>query len=148
MTENDKPSNLTKAGGQVPTEINLSPRATMDISWLPEEQREELLVDYMKGMLDVSQKAQELKIDADALKRTLDDMSNITRDASESGSAVTITHTQTSTVGRTEVIMGNTGRAKSGKLSKSQTGETDWTPYYIFAGILALVVIVASLARS
>jgi len=39
--------------------------------------------------------------------------------------------------------MGNTEEAQSGKLSKSQTGEKDWTPYYIFGGILALIIIAA-----
>lgn len=37
--------------------------------------------------------------------------------------------------------MGNTDEARSGKLSKTQTGERDWNAYYIFAGIAALVLI-------
>ena len=74
-------------------------------------------------------------------------MSNTVRDASEGGNAVTITHSQTTKVGRTEIIMGNTERAQSGKLSKSQSGETNWTPYYIFGGILALVIIAAFMSK-
>ena len=70
-------------------------------------------------------------------------MSDTTREISDRGDAVTITHTQTTKVGRTEIMMGNTEQAQSGKLSKSQTGEKDWTPYYIFGGILALVIIAA-----
>ena len=143
MTEDNKSSSSGKAVSQVPTEINLSPRATMDLSWLPEEERRELLRDYTRGMLDIGRKAQELQVDAGALKGTLDDLSATTREASESGNSVTITHTQSSTVGRTEVIMGNTSQAQRGRLTKSQTGEKDMMPYYIFAGILALVIIVA-----
>lgn len=146
MTENSKSSDSGKSVSQVPTEINLSPRTTMDLSWLSEEERRELLRDYTRGILDIGRKAQELHVDAAALKRTLDDLSTITREASESGDSVTITHTQSSTVGRTEVIMGNTNQAQRGRLTKSQTGEKDMMPYYIFAGILALVIIVA-LAR-
>ena len=128
---------------RVPTEVNLSPQATMDLSWLPEEKREGLLLDYTRGMLDISRKAQELHVDAAALRKTLDDLSATTREASESGGSVTITHTQSSAVGRTEVIMGNTEQAQRGKLTRSQTGEKDMMPYYIFAGIVALVIIVA-----
>jgi hypothetical protein len=115
----------------------------MDLSWLPENERKALLIDYTKGIMDISKKAQELHVDAAVLKRTLDDFSDTTREVSDSGNAVTITHSQTTKVGRTEVIMGNTEEAQSGKLSKSQTGEKDWTPYYIFGGILALIIIAA-----
>ena len=56
---------------------------------------------------------------------------------------MTVTHTQTTAVGRTEVIMGNTETAGKGKLTRTQTGnETNWTPYYIFAAIAAVVLIV------
>ncbi|QEQ96608.1 hypothetical protein [Neptunomonas concharum] len=98
---------------------------------------------YASGVLDISKKAQELHVDSAALKKTLNDLSDTTRDVAESGNAVTVSHTQTTSVGRTEVIMGNTEQAQSGKLSKSQTGENDFSPYYIFGGILALIIIVA-----
>jgi len=143
MSENDREKNLTKSGSSVPTEINLRPSTSMDLSWLPENERKALLIDYTKGMIDIGKKAQELHVDAAVLKRTLDDLSDTTREVSNSGNAITITHSQTTKVGRTEVMMGNTEQAQSGKLSKSQTGEKDWTPYYIFGGILALVIIAA-----
>ena len=145
MSESDKEKNLIKPSSKVPTKINFGQSASMDISWLPEDERKELLIDYSKGMIDLAKKAQELHVDADILKRTLDDLSDTTREISDSGNAVTITHTQTTNVGRTEVMMGNTEQAQSGKLSKSQAGEKDWTPYYIFGGILALVIIAALL---
>lgn len=144
MKDDSTKGELLKAGvASVPTKIDLTPGTSMDISWLPESERKVLLNDYTKGILDISRKAQELHVDSAALKKTLDDLSLTTKEVSESGSAVTISHTQTTSVGRTEVIMGNTQQAQSGKLSKSQTGEKDWTPYYIFGGILALIIIVA-----
>ncbi len=143
MSTNDQDKNITKSSGNVPTEINLGPSTSMDLSWLPENERKALLIDYTKGIMDISKKAQELHVDAAVLKKTLDDFSDTTREVSDSGNAVTITHSQTTKVGRTEVIMGNTEEAQSGKLSKSQTGEKDWTPYYIFGGILALIIIAA-----
>ena len=84
-----------------------------------------------------------MNIDAMALKKVLDDFSQATKDISGDGNAITIAHTQTTSIGRTEIIMGNTKHAQSGKLSKSQTGEKDWNPYYIFGGIIALIVIIA-----
>ena len=146
MSENDREKSLTKSGGNMPKEISLGPTASVDLSWLPESERKALLIEYTKGMMDITKKANELHVDAAALKKTLDDLSDTTREVSDSGNAVTITHTQTTTVGRTEVMMGNTEQAQSGKLTKSQTGEKDWTPYYIFGGILALIII-ASLLR-
>lgn len=143
MSENDQEKSLTKSSGGVPTEINLGPSTSMDLSWLPENERKALLIDYTKGMMDISKKAQELHVDAVVLKNTLDDLSDTTREVSDSGNAVTITHSHTTKVGRTEIMMGNTEQAQSGKLTKSQTGEKDWTPYYIFAGILALIIIAA-----
>ena len=143
MSEDSSDKNLTKPSGGVPTQINLGPSTSMDLSWLPENERKALLIDYTKGMMEISKKAQELHVDAAVLKKTLDDLSDTTREVSDRGNAVTITHSQTTKVGRTEVMMGNTEQAQSGKLSKSQTGEKDWTPYYIFGGILALIIIAA-----
>ncbi len=144
MTEESKGTQLQKASGSsVPSRIDLTPGTSMDISWLDESERKALLVDYTKGILDISRKAQELHVDSAALRKTLDDLAVTTKEVSESGNAVTVSHTQTTSVGRTEVIMGNTQQAQSGKLSKSQAGEKDWTPYYIFGGILALIIIVA-----
>jgi hypothetical protein len=75
------------------------------------------------------------------LRSTLDQLAHTTREVSDGGNAVTVTHTQTTKIGRTEIKMGNTEEAKSGRLTSSQTGERNWTPYYIFAGIVAVVLI-------
>lgn len=132
-----------RQSGGVPTVIPCGQNVSVDISWLPEEERKILLLDYTKEALDLHRKVQELRIDGILLKETLDNLSDTTREVARSGCAVTITHTQTTKTGRTEVMMGNTQQALSGRLTKSQTGEKDWTPYYIFAGILALIIIIA-----
>lgn len=143
MDEDKNENKLSKSDRNIPAEIHFGHSSSLDLSWLSEDERKVLMMDYTKGMLDIKQKAQELQIDAAVLKKTLDDLSDTTRDVSESGNSVTISHTQTTKVGRTEVIMGNTEQAQTGKLSKSQTGETNWTPYYIFAVIIAIVLIAA-----
>ena len=35
---------------------------------------------------------------------------------------------------------GNTERAESGKLTKTQSGEKDWTPYYVIGGIICYTI--------
>ena len=101
----------------------------------------------MRGVLDVSKKAQDLHVDVGVLKSTLQTLAETTRTVADDGNSVTISHTQTSSVGRTEIIMGNTDRAQSGKLSRSQTGASEWTPYYIIGAIIALVIIIGLLAK-
>lgn len=132
---------------KVPTSVPLGPTASVDLSWLPEHERAALLKDYARGALDISKRANELHVDVAALRATLGTMSDTTRQVSDDGNSVTISHTQTTAVGRTEIMMGNTDKARTGKLSRSQTGETDWTPIYVIVGIIALVLIVSALAR-
>lgn len=127
-----------------PTSVQLGPSSSLDLSWLPEDKRAELLADHAKGMLDLNKRAQELHVDVGALKATLATMTETTQQVSDDDNAVTLSHTQTTSVGRTEIMMGNTDKARSGKLSRSQTGERDWTPAYIIGGLIALVLIAAS----
>ncbi|MCD6005069.1 hypothetical protein K7H08_09520 [Halomonas sp. IOP_6] len=142
MSEEHKRSQVTEQKNSIPTEIHLGPNTSLDLSWLSEEERKQLMIEHTKGMLDLGRKSQELHVDSGALKRTLDDLSSTSREASEDGNSVTISHTQTTSIGRTEVLMGNTEKAQKGRLTKSQTGEKDWTPYYI-AGAVVLVIVVA-----
>jgi len=136
------------ATSAVPTTVPLGPTMTsIDLSWLPEAERKALLTEYVRGALDINKKAQELHVDVGVLSGTLRTLAETTKEVAESGNAVTVTHTQTTSIGRTEVMMGNTQQAQSGKLSKSQSGATDWLPYYVIGALIALVVIVALLAK-
>ena len=130
-----------------PTTITVGGTPTIDLSFLPEDQREVLMQEYARGVINIAQRAHELQVDVNVLKGTLENLAATTKDVSESGNAITVSHTQTTKVGRTEIKMGNTEDAKSGKLSRSQTGERDWTPFYIFAGIAAVVLIAAMMGR-
>jgi len=143
MSNEKENESIEKSSNRVPMKLDLGPTNSLDLSFLPENERKTLLIDYAKGIMDINKKAQELHIDAVTLKRTLDDLTDATKSASDNDNFITVSHTQTSKVGRTEVMMGNTEQAGKGRLSKSQTGEKDFTPYYIFAGILALVLIAA-----
>lgn len=136
-----------KSSSSVPSFIKLVPNDSIDLSFLPEEERKALLTDHAKGMIDLGKKAQELHIDAAVLKRTLGDLTETAIEGAVNGNSVTISHTQTTSVGRTEVLMGNTDQAHRGKLTRSQTGEKDFTPYYIFGAIIALLVLAGIFAK-
>ena len=144
--DNDKPESRGNLPAVPPKSVPIGPSASLDLSWLPEEERRQLLQEHTKGMLKVGLRAQEIHADVGALDSDLHTMTETTRRASLDDNAVTITHSQTTSIGRTEVIMGNTDRARSGKLSKSQTGEKDWTPLYIIVGLIAIVLIISALA--
>ena len=142
MSNNDEQGrNVIPQGRRTPSVVNLGPLTTLDLTFLPEEQREALMNDYARGVLDVAKKAHELHVEVGVLKSTLDQLAHTTREVTESGNAVTITHTQTTKIGRTEIKMGNTEEAKSGRMTSSQIGERNWTPIYILAGIAAVVLI-------
>ena len=143
---NESGTSVENVAAQVPTSIPLGPKTTMDLSWLPEDERRALLAEYTGGMLDISRRAQELHVEVTVLDATLQKLAGTTKQVSEQGDSITLTHTQTSSVGRTEVMMGNTERAQSGKLTKSQTGEKDWTPFYVIGALIAAVLIVATVA--
>ncbi|HEV7353721.1 MAG TPA: hypothetical protein VGN74_11400 [Brevundimonas sp.] len=130
----------------MPTTVPIGPTTSIDLSWLPEHERKALMADYAKGVLDIAKKAQDLHVDVGALKSTLGTLSDTTKDVAASGAAVTVTHTQQTSIGRTEVIMGNTEQAQKGRLTKSQTGERDYTLVYVIAGLIALVLVVMAVA--
>ena len=140
MAENDG-RGLSVPTSKTPSVVTLGPLTNIDLSFLSDTQRDALMVDYARGTLDIAKRAHELHVDVAVLKTTLDTLANTTKEVSESGNAVTVSHTQTTKIGRTEIKMGNTDEARSGKLSKTQTGERDWTPYYVIAGIIAVVLI-------
>jgi hypothetical protein len=133
-----------RTSANVPMAISLTPTAVADLSHLTPLERKQLIAEHTAGMLNLARKAQELHMDVGVLKAALGTLSDATQEVAQSGNSVTISHTQTSSVGRTEILMGNTGRAESGKLTASQTGQKDWTPYYIFAGLIALVLIASA----
>ena len=130
---------------QVPTEtsIRLTDMEVLDLQGLSPRQIEELKNQYVKGMLDVHKKAAELKVDVGALDAILESLTGQTSKATQAGASVTITHTQKTSIGTTEVMMGNTDRAASGKISRFAAGDQDRTMWII--GIIAVAVVLVAM---
>lgn len=137
----DKKLPANSSNSSVPMSVPLGQGGSMDLSWMPEEQRRELMTGYAKGILDISKKANEMGVEVGTLRNTLTTLSDNTKQMAQDGLSVTMTHVQNSQFGRTEVIVGNTETAGKGKLTKSQTGEKDWTPFYVIAALVAVVLI-------
>lgn len=152
MADEDKGGELIERKG----EQALAPASDRDIvlgdsnvlktAGLTDGQIQDLRMQYIKGMIDVNKKAQELQVDVKALDAVLTTMADQTEQVSKAGDSVTMTHSHDSSLGRTEVLMGNTEKAAKGKLSKSQTGEDDNTMKYVL--ILAAVAIVVAIIAS
>ena len=131
-------------GNNLPTKtINLAHNQVLDLSDLTETQIQELKIQYNSGMIDIQKKAAELQVEVGALDAVLRSMNDQAAKATEAGTHATITHTQTSTAGRTEVVIGNTDKAASGKISRSAAGQKDIKLWII--GILAITGIIIAM---
>lgn len=121
--------------------IDLTKMSEIDLSNLNDDQQQLIMQKYSNAQVDLAKTAQQAKIDISATKATLDDMTGSVKDATNDGSSITITHSQTTSVGRTEVVMGNTERAAQGKISRSGSGLEDNTmKILVVVGVIAIVV--------
>ena len=145
MTDEESKSLTTAESApdnQLPTEktINLSQIQELDASGLTEKQIQELQLQHISGMIDIRKKAEELKVDVAALDALLGSFNDQTGKATEMGAHATMTHTQDSSTGRTEIVIGNTDQAGKGKVSRSAAGEKDIKLWVI--SILAVTAII------
>lgn len=141
---------LNQSGGELVqpnpatgTTIMLGGCKQLDLSGLTEQQRQSLVISSAEGMIAVNRKAQELFADAGALNHSLGTMVHHTKEVAASGHSVTITHTQDTSLGRTEIIMGTSDAAKSGKLSRTQAGSPDHTQ--LLAGVAVVILVIVAL---
>lgn len=123
--------------------INLGSNSLIDLTGMPPEQVAELKRQYASGMIDLKKKAEELKIDNASLAMLLDSFNTEASKATQANVSMTATHAQTTAIGRTEVVIGNTDRAASGKLSASAAGVPDRLLWIV--GIAAVVAVVVAL---
>lgn len=127
--------------------INLAPTASsVDLSGLSPEQVAELKRQHAAGMIDLSRTANDLKAHNASLAMLLDSLNSEAAKATQSNVSMTATHTQTTPIGRTEIVIGNTDRAASGKLSTSATGVPDRVLWIV--GIIATAMIIIAVIAS
>ena len=135
------PNDRAVARLQRDTTIDLGQGQVLDGSGLTESQIQELKAEFIRGRIDIQKKAGELRVDVEALDALLSSFNDQTARATDASTHTTITHTQTTAVGRTEVVVGNTDRAAKAKLSSSAKGETDIKlPVIIILAVTAIVI--------
>jgi len=149
--ENTTGQNLATSGtGTAVTSgsnIQLGTIAAIDTTGLTDQQIQMLKVKQAEGMIDLQRRGLGVQTDVAALEAGLGVLAANTKAVADAGNSVTITNTQTNEFGRTEIIMGNTATAGKGKLSKSQTGQRDFTLLYVGIGAIVLVVLALIFAR-
>lgn len=124
--------------------ITLGNTPTLDLSNLTSDGRAAIQKMHAENMVKLNHKALELGVEAQAMETHLRHLSEATIDANRNEYAYTATRVQNDSLGRTEIIMGNTETAAKGKLTRSQAGQKDLTIVYIIvAAIVAIVVAIA-----
>lgn len=148
MPENSKkelqPSNTREvAKSETAKTLQLSQTEFIDLSGLSDEQINALKLKHADGMMELNKQALGSKIDINTLNAALTSFNQQTEEATKGGHSATIqySHKDPTGMSRTEVIIGNTEHAATGKLTRSATGETDKTLLIIIVVCVALVVI-------
>jgi len=122
--------------------IDLSTNSILDTTGLNDEDRKHLQIKANEAKINLQKKAQEANIDIQATKVNLDNLNDTVKASTLDGTSITVTHTQSTSIGRTEIVMGNTERAASGKISRSGAGLDDIsTTLIVGVGIIAIIIV-------
>ena len=108
----------------------------VDVTGLQPTELSALQRQHAQGMIEVQRKAHELKLDVHALDQTLQALTEQTSKAVDTGVSVTATHSQTTALGHTEIVVGNTERAARGKLAGGDANPLHMA--YIIAGAIVV----------
>jgi hypothetical protein len=119
--------------------LNLTTNDVIDLSGLSETQIAEIKRQHANGMVSVQVKAAEMKLDVTALDAALTAFTDQTAKATQAGAHATIQHSQSSSIGKTEVVIGNTDRAAAGKIGSGMGAQTRTL---IAVGVVAIAVVV------
>lgn len=130
-----------------PGSIRLGESEELDVSQLTDEQAKELRVRHGEMMLDRDDRRAKLKEDLTVSAEKLNTYTSAVIDTAAEKASITITNTNDDSLGRTEIIVGNTEAARRGKLSRSQIGwsEKNWFWIVVVAIIAFVIILIAAL---
>lgn len=126
--------------------VNMGEKNILDLSSLAPDQKKQIAQKAQEAKIALKVKAEEAAIDVQVLDTTLTNLNTAARDATRDGTSITVTHTETSSTGRTEVVVGNTEKAAAGKISRSAKGFDDNSTklaFVIAAGAVLVALIIA-----
>ena len=134
---------IEKATSKPPAKsLNLGLSSMISLDDLSDAQAAELQRQHAEGIIKIHLKAAEANVDIGALAKTLGSLNDEAAKATVANVAYTATHRQKSSIGDTEIVIGNTQRAAAGKLSMSASGLTDNIPVIIGIAAAAIILIV------
>lgn len=116
---------------------------SLDMANLNEEQRQALAVKLNEAKIDLATAAQKAQLDLQTTKNKMDLHTEMGRTASIDGTAYTGTDSYDSSIGRIEMVIGNTERAAKGKMSRSGAGQDDISMKAII--VVGIVIVVLAL---
>jgi hypothetical protein len=132
----------TRHQGQPVRTIQLGQQDTLDVTNLAPREQDALEVEAHRRAIERDDHAQRLKQDLAVTATQINTFAKAVNDTVAQDAAVTITNTKDDSLGRTEMIFGNTDAARSGKLSRAQQGFGDNARFWILLAIILGVVIV------
>lgn len=125
--------------------LRLGAMGDVDISHLSPESRAALQERHALDMLDLEKRAKELNIDVQGLDHKLSSMTHHAAHANREGISSTIGDVYESSFGKTEVMIGNSKAAESGRLGRHMTDD-NWGPLIIIAAIIGAAIVIGAIA--
>jgi hypothetical protein len=122
--------------------IRLGDKQELDLSNLSAREAEALEIKAHEKAIERDDRRQRLKEDLTVTAAQINTFTSAVRETSADDAAVTITNTKDDSLGRTEMIFGNTDFARKGKLTRAQEGFGDYAKIWILFAVIAGVVIV------
>jgi hypothetical protein len=116
---------------------------SLDVSKLNQEQQQALQLKLNEAKIDLAASAKKAQIDLEVTKSKMDLHSEMSKNASEDGTAYTGTDSFDSSIGRIEMVVGNTERAAKGKMTRSGAGMEDISMKVIIT--VGIVVVILAL---
>ena len=137
------PLTETTKSSEVPISLDMGSMQSLDVSKLNQEQQQALQLKLNEAKIDLAASAKKAQIDLEVTKSKMDLHSEMSKNASEDGTAYTGTDSFDSSIGRIEMVVGNTERAAKGKMTRSGAGMEDISMKVIIT--VGIVVVILAL---
>lgn len=122
--------------------IQLGKQDVLDVTNLAPREQDALEAEAHRKAIERDDRRQRIGEDLTATAAQIRTFTDAVENTAAQNAAVTITNTKEDSLGRTEMMFGNTDAARAGKLSRSQQGLGDNTKFWILLAVIAGVVIV------
>jgi hypothetical protein len=132
------------------TPLDPKPRALTELNSalaaLPAETRQQILAEYARRVAAIKAEADGTQAAIDNIGQVIDNVVEGAIRAHQEGVSFQATNVSTTSAGRTEIIAGNTEQAQTGRLTRSQAGETSNFNWWLL--VIAAVVIIGIIAAA